>query len=222
MNDKIVGIYLAAGKSTRMGTDKKSLELGNSSLGSFALHTILSSPIFKTFVVTQKDDKLSWLHPSFFYHENCKKWEPVYTHEFHHGQSYSLKAGLSAAQKVEPKAYMIFLADQPFISQQIIQKIVDEYNQITKDKEATSVDFIGSYSDGSVKPPILFLDHVLPDLLTLKGDLGARKLIANGTLKGKLISFDESVMFLDVDTEEDYLSAKRVKPNIFIPRIKQY
>ncbi|MFC4322849.1 nucleotidyltransferase family protein [Litchfieldia salsa] len=201
----VVGIYLAAGKSSRMGTHKLSLPFGNISLGSFALQTILSSPLKSTIIVTKTEDKLNWISPSFLSEELAFKWKIISSPNSNLGQSESLKAGLTQASFLNAQAVIIFLADQPFVSSIMIQKLFCEYKEIISVKVLEKkTDFIAASINGIIKPPIIFLSHSFPKLFTLTGDQGARSLINNGQLKGKIISFNDEKLFLDVDTEHDY------------------
>ncbi len=61
---KVVGIYLAAGKSQRMGTPNKlALPVGKMSLGSLALDTALNSTLSKVFIIIRNEDDASWIAP---------------------------------------------------------------------------------------------------------------------------------------------------------------
>lgn len=64
---KTAAIYLAAGTSRRMGTDKRSLFLNGVSLGSMALKNALLSELDHIFVITGKRDPLHWLRIFSFY-----------------------------------------------------------------------------------------------------------------------------------------------------------
>lgn len=62
----IVAVYLAAGASKRMGSNKLLLPLGNGCLGSKALRTAVCSKVNHTIVVTKKGDSLEWIDPILF------------------------------------------------------------------------------------------------------------------------------------------------------------
>ncbi|WP_267897395.1 NTP transferase domain-containing protein [Peribacillus glennii] len=63
---RIIGIYLAAGESKRMGLDKRSLPLNQIPLGSVALKQALYSKLHHIVVVMRNEDSSDWLLPSFF------------------------------------------------------------------------------------------------------------------------------------------------------------
>ena len=87
---KVVGIYLAAGDSRRMGTNKLLLDMGGIPLGSLALQAALESTIHQVLVITKRDDGLSWIAPHLFTSKYRKKWTPVQLKKSNQGQAYSI------------------------------------------------------------------------------------------------------------------------------------
>ena len=63
---KVIGIYLAAGDSRRMGTNKLLLDIGGIPLGSLALQAALESKVHQVLVITKRDDRLTWIVPHLF------------------------------------------------------------------------------------------------------------------------------------------------------------
>lgn len=62
---KVVGVYLAAGSSRRMGTAKQSLEMAEGvRLGGVALLKALHSELHSVVVVVRVGDPLDWLPAS--------------------------------------------------------------------------------------------------------------------------------------------------------------
>ena len=68
----IIGIYLAAGKSRRMGRNKLSLAVGKMALGSLALDTAVQSSLDEICVVVNGIDDLSWMPERLKGHEKYK------------------------------------------------------------------------------------------------------------------------------------------------------
>ena len=54
---KIAGIYLAAGNSSRMGSNKLALPVGTMTVGSLALETALKSSLDKVYIITKDDGR---------------------------------------------------------------------------------------------------------------------------------------------------------------------
>ncbi len=202
MRDNIYAIYLAAGASSRMGFNKLLLELGDQTLGSNGLHAILQSTIKKTFVISRVGDDLSWMNPIYYTEKFYYQWKPIYSMHSTEGQSQSLICGLHEASRYSPEAYIVLLADQPFVSTHMIEVLIQEYrNSVSMNEE---FDYIAASDRGIVKPPIIFNHTSLPKLLELRGDIGARALIHSGVLKGKLVEFNDPRLFIDIDTIQDY------------------
>ncbi|MFS1511433.1 nucleotidyltransferase family protein [Chengkuizengella sp. SCS-71B] len=206
MSDQIVGVFLAAGNSIRMEKNKLNLPLGEQTLGSITLKTAIQSSLDHVVVVTKKQDTLQWISPCILSPPSRKKWTQQTCISAIKGQAYSIKCGVKKAMKLQPKAIMILLADQPFISKQLINKLIENYIQ---NKNAY---FVGPSFQNSIRPPILFSHQMFPALMHLKGDIGARYLLkkVQWREKGIIFPIEHSTPFIDVDTKEDYELAKHV------------
>lgn len=195
-SDKIVGIYLAAGKSTRMGSDKLRLPLGPKHLGNHALAAALHSKLDYVAIVSG-DVTADWIDHTFYQEPIHRKWAVFHCREAHLGQSHSLRCGVAAAQVMRAAAVMILLADQPLITTAMINELLFHY------QATTNVDFVASRHDGLARPPVIFARRMFPELLQVEKDQGARQLIRKSTL-GVSIDFASADLFMDVDTAEDY------------------
>ena len=51
---KITGVYLAAGSSSRMGSNKLALPVGTKTLGSLAVQTALKTPLDQIYIITKE------------------------------------------------------------------------------------------------------------------------------------------------------------------------
>ncbi|WP_159888129.1 NTP transferase domain-containing protein [Paenibacillus puerhi] len=196
---KTVAIYLAAGSSRRMGMDKRSLCLNGVSLGSIALKNALLSKLDHILVITRKGDSLHWLSAFFFLDPMSNKWSQVECEQASKGQGHSIQCGLKRAIEYEADAVIILLADQPFVTTNIINTLIDSYQR------ELHYSFIAAKNRHLPMPPILFSNQCFPVLLQLKGDQGARYVIRESIInKGKMIDFQDPLLFYDVDTVEDY------------------
>ena len=118
---KIVGIYLAAGNSSRMGSHKLALPVGTMTVGSLALETALKSQLDEIFVITKDTDDADWLPEEMKSDARCSIIKCSTAHE---GQSESLRCGIQQAQAHHADAVIIMLADQPFITVQMIEEMI--------------------------------------------------------------------------------------------------
>lgn len=195
----ITAIYLAAGKSSRMGEPKLSLPFGKDTIGNAALTEILATPcIDYVLVIVQPTDHLSWISTENSNLLNGKKGEVIKCKEANKGQSYSLQAGFAAAIEKKFEKMLVCLADQPFVTSSMLSKIVETPFYPPKEE------YVASMHDGVLMPPILFHQTVYEKINQLKGDAGAKKLLKKGLLHGKKIEFSNDIYFIDIDTKIDY------------------
>jgi len=193
---RIVGIYLAAGKSSRIGENKLALPVGTMSLGSLALRTALTTSLDKIHVIVKETDDVDWLPSKIKAHNNISI---VQCPTAGVRQSESLRFGIKQAQADYADAVIIMLADQPFITALMIEEM------ITCMKASPLRKFIATSHDGMISPPILFSSAMYPALLTLTGDSGAKALLQNELLhNGKQLPCADKRLVFDVDTAEDY------------------
>lgn len=197
---KIAGIYLAAGDSSRMGSHKLALPVGTMALGSIALDTALKSSLDEIYVIVKDTDDTNWLPLETKLDARCNLINCPASHK---GQSESLRSGILTAQANLADAVLIMLADQPFITVQMINNIITcmKYNPTLK--------FVATTFEESIMPPVLFSSSMFPRLLQLQGDIGARKILQGDFLrKGKLLPCPDKRLVFDVDTQEDYRTLK--------------
>ncbi len=191
----IVGIYLAAGKSSRMASSKLNLPVGHEYLGGMALREALESKLDSILVITRKSELPPWLIPF----STTKGWRRLQCPEAELGLSASLKTGVKEAIQIGATGVLILLADQPFVTTKMINHLMNEF-------QSTNLNSYISYSNnGLIQAPVLFSKKTFPMLLQLTGDQGARRIIRGELRKrGKQIEFNNDRPFIDIDTVEDY------------------
>jgi molybdenum cofactor cytidylyltransferase len=193
---KIIGIYLAAGKSIRMGRNKLELPFRKDFLGSSAFRAALDSKLDVTFAVTRKVDFPRFLSPFL----KRKNWSYQYCEEDNNGLSDSLKTGVKKASDWGADAIVVLLADQPFVTAECINQLIKEFTSSPK------LLFVSASQNGKCKPPVLLSKEVFPALMMLTGDNGAKGLLQGAWKEqGKGVEFDDQI-FIDIDTFDDYIS----------------
>ena len=111
------------------------------------------------------------------------------------GQSTSVRAGL-AALRPDADAAMILLCDQPYVSSDLINGLIDLFE---REKALISLPTCGSIRGN----PVIFSKKLFDELNQITGDKGGRGLINkywNNASKLEVASVD---IFKDIDTIED-------------------
>jgi molybdenum cofactor cytidylyltransferase len=197
---RVVGIYLAAGLSTRMGCDKLALPLGGMLLGSRALYAAIYSPLQKTMVVSREEnDAPSWIDPVLRQWPWSQRWQAVHCPTATEGQAHSLQCGLSEAIDCAADAVIILLSDQPFITPAMLSCLIEHYSR-------SKVAYVAARRLGCdyPQPPVILDRELFPELFKLQGDAGARRLLRNEAIPGHVVDFDDPTLFYDVDTMKQY------------------
>ncbi|MFC0296831.1 xanthine dehydrogenase accessory protein PucB [Geobacillus jurassicus] len=192
----IAAIYLAAGESRRMGTDKRALPWGESTLGAAGLKAALRSRLAPVIVVIPPDDALAWFPVELRNHEKCRF---VRCAVHHRGQTHSLACGLQEALAAGADAAAVLLADQPFVTSETIDVLADLYRRHRPD-------YVAFARSGAPMPPVIWGKHAFPSLLALRGDAGGRTLFRDPRWCGLLYEGDEMIG-IDIDTKDDYARA---------------
>lgn len=195
---KTVGIYLAAGTSSRMGVDKRYLPFRKFSLGSWALHEAIYSKLEEIVVVGRCDDSFDWL--SSIRHSGSNL-HFVRTPPSSTTQSHSLRAGLKKAIQLQAAAVVIILADQPFVTRDHIDQLIEAFHSSYPKKPS----FVASKHQNTSVPPALLTRTLFPEVKRLEGDQGAKAIFVKQKGTGMYVSFPDSLWTIDVDTPETYL-----------------
>ncbi|WP_458413405.1 NTP transferase domain-containing protein [Schinkia sp. CFF1] len=206
----IIGIYLAAGKSSRMGRNKLLMPFGNDLLGIYPLQAAVQSNLDCIIVVINDDmtndapkDTTQTIIGRLSNFSN--KITVVQCPDSKKGLSYSLNFGITATQAMNPDGVIVLLADQPFIHKNMLNQLIDIF---AKEK----VDYVASSFQEIIRPPILIGKRFFSLIKRLRGDEGAKKLLVEHPhLQGKIIHYEDEMLFYDIDTPEDYKFLLRQK-----------
>ncbi|MGM0950191.1 MAG: xanthine dehydrogenase accessory protein PucB [Bacillota bacterium] len=201
-NPYIIGVFLAAGKSKRMGRNKLALPLKGQTIGSLSLQTALLSLLDHVLIVERTERAfLDWIGAPYHAPPFRKRWSLHVCQEAEKGQGHSVSSGVRKAESMGADGVVILLADQPQIS-------VDHLNALVA---MAPKSFAVSSSLGALTPPIYFSSACFPYVKELKGDEGARRLLKSGQLgTGAVLEAKESAELKDIDTPEEYEMVRRV------------
>jgi len=190
-------VILAAGSSSRLGEPKQLLQYGGQNLLQHAIDAALSSNADPVIVVlganaeqVSKEIDRSNIHVII-----NTGWEE--------GMASSVKTGLNELLFITPStdAVIFMVCDQPYVSSELINGLVDEQKQ-------TGKPIITCNYGEAIGPPALFYKSLFHELMQLKGDVGARKIIQDHSDEVATILFTEGK--IDIDTKEDYDSLKNL------------
>ena len=183
-------LILAAGKSSRMGTTKQLLKIGNKTLLELTIEAAKNSNKTAIFCVlgANVDEILSKI--------KIPNTEFIINKNYEMGLSSSIVSGIDFIEKhqINFDAVLITLADQPKVDSDFLNEIIEAFEN-NPDK------IIASKYPDKVGVPAIFPKKYFKDLLFLKGDKGAKDLLNSKTENIISVLSDK---LLDIDTQEDY------------------
>lgn len=184
----IPAIILAAGSSTRLGSPKQAVPIGDETLLERTARVAAeagSDPLI--IVLGANADASSKLR----YPENVTL---VFNEKWAEGVASSIRAGLSKLLSFgsEPEALLLLVCDQPAVTAEYLQEMK---SQVTQDRPVAS-----TYA-GTVGTPAIFPRRFFDALLALKGDVGARSLLRDQLHSPVLLALDRGD--IDIDTVAD-------------------
>ncbi|HXD79893.1 MAG TPA: nucleotidyltransferase family protein [Puia sp.] len=185
---KIGVVILAAGASERLGRPKQLLRYKGKSLIRHSIAAALGSSASSCMVVLGAGyDEIvrevpTGLRVKILDNQNWKE-----------GMSSSIRAAIGADPGMEYGIFMV--ADQPFIESSVLDELIDT-------QKRTGKPIVVCEYDGSVGTPAMFHRSIFPELLALKGDHGAKKVVLGHPDDCAKVPFPKGK--IDIDTEDDY------------------
>jgi molybdenum cofactor cytidylyltransferase len=191
--DIIAVLILAAGKSSRMNGIKQLLKIKNKTLLESTLENakkINYSTIFCVLGANAAKIKNEI---------SAKKVHFIFNKNFEKGLSSSIICGVNFIEKKHAnfEAVLIILADQPEVTTNYLNILIEMHQ-----KNPSKI-IVTTYNDSSGVPAI-FPKKYFDKLQSLKGDKGAKAFINSHILE--TIKLQRKKPFLDIDTQEEYLS----------------
>ncbi|MES3019604.1 MAG: nucleotidyltransferase family protein [Bacteroidota bacterium] len=184
-------LILAAGKSSRLGRPKQLLSYRGKNLLQHSIDSAKQAGSNKVIVVlgSSKDIIQNKIE--------IDGIEIAENPDFESGISSSIKAGINALKKTAPgvDALILMVCDQPFAKTEILTSLVHKQKQ-------TGKAIVGCIYENTKGTPALFHSSIFPELLSLEGDTGAKKLFDEYHDAASFVSFRDGG--IDIDTSEDY------------------
>ena len=184
-------IVLAAGSSSRMGRPKQLLSYNGKSLLEHTIDTSIDADTNPVIVVLGANAAL--LEKVV----DQKKVRVVVNKEWNEGMASSIRYGLNSLMHMAPltEALILMVCDQPYVSASLLNEL------ITTQKNTGKLIVISQY-ENTIGPPALFYKTMFPELMQLKGDAGARKIVEQHKSDVATVLFTQGN--IDIDTEADY------------------
>ena len=201
MNSSNIGlIILAAGASTRMGTPKQLLPYQECSFVRHIAEVAICASQ-QRFAIASVCQPIAVVLGA-----NAERIKPeisqlpvqiVENQQWAEGMSSSIRVGLEALLGVNQnlEAVAIALCDQPFVSSQTINQLIEAYH-------LTGKPIIASEYAGTLGVPVLFSHTLFSELMALKSTEGAKQLIKRHIHEVFSIPFPDGA--IDIDTPTDY------------------
>lgn len=191
----IAAVVLASGMAQRMGTSKQFLPYKGMPLLEYVVRKLLPLPFAGIYAVVgkQHQDQLEPIQIA----DSRFRW--VINERFQTGQSASLQ--YAAACGKDFAGIMVFLADQPLLLPETIQRV---YNAAVEQLAEGQERFVVQPAYAGVNGhPVFFARGLLPAFALLEGDEGGKRVIQQAAAHHVIAVEDEGVL-LDIDTPEDY------------------
>ena len=189
MAPRIAAIVLAAGRSTRMGSNKLLADFRGKPLVRHTVETVFASGARPIIVVTghQGDEvraALEGLDVTFVENPDYAK-----------GLSTSLKAGI-AALSGDAGGAVVALGDMPLVKPATIDRLIAAYNPVENRTIIVPV------HGGERGNPVLWGARHFPEMMKISGDRGARLLMEQFAEEVVEIAERSDAVLADIDTPE--------------------
>jgi len=184
-------IILAAGASTRMGQPKQLLKYNDGNLVQHSIDEALAAGGQKVLVVLgagaeQISEKVDKRQANVLYNKN---WEE--------GIASSIREGLQQSLLLSANidSIILMVCDQPYVNAALLRNLVNQHIESGKQIVASQ------YKD-TLGTPVLFHKSFFPELLKLKGDTGAKKILMENKEQVQAVRFP--LGDIDIDNIADY------------------
>jgi molybdenum cofactor cytidylyltransferase len=185
----VAGVVLAAGTSTRMGSNKLFLEMDGETIVHRAVRRAIEAGLNPVIVVVGHEaDRTREAIETL----PC---QPVFNPNFEAGVNSSLRAGIFAVSETTAQAAVVILADMPFVTTEMIATLVDEYQQGT-------APLVVSDYEGVNAPPVLYDRSLFPELAMSEGQGCGKHVVKRHRDEARRVAWPAAAL-ADLDVPED-------------------
>lgn len=197
-------IVLAAGASSRMGEPKQLLRYGGETLLGRALRAAMETRCRPVVVV------LGACAEALRAEVEEKDALVIVNEAWAEGMGSSIRAGLGALRAATSEAIeaaVVLLCDQPFVTSDLIVRLVEAYRARGALLVASAYESRGERTLGV---PALFSRALFPELMELDGAEGAKRIIQRHAAGAVCVAAQAAAF--DVDTPDDYRALQTEPP----------
>jgi molybdenum cofactor cytidylyltransferase len=190
----ISAIVLAAGEARRMGETKQLLPWRGKTVLEHVLDTLLSSSVDEVVLVLGHEAERVLEKVA------IREIKVVFNPDYQKGMSTSLRRGFMAMNK-DAEGFLVVLADQPAVTPEIIDRLIDSFRRVRPGKNIVAPSFRGRRGH-----PVLFGRKYREEFGGLTGEVGGREILARHPEDILALEVDTDAVLIDLDTPEDYQS----------------
>lgn len=197
----IAGLILAAGESSRMGTDKALLTYQGRTFLENIIATLRQADVGRVAVVLGHHAKEIQLSTNF------AGAEVVLNQDYCRGQTSSLQAGLrafldaDAAPRQEIDAVILCLVDHPAVSVEVTRQLIAA-------RRASHAPVVIPTYQGQRGHPVLIASSLFAELLALDSSEGANTIVRKHRHATHFVEAQDPGILLDIDDPESYRGLK--------------
>ena len=182
---------LAAGASSRLGKPKQLLCYKGTTLLKHAVQLAVEAALNPIVVVLGSNAGLLGKEIE------DSKAIIVINEAWEEGMASSIRTGLQKMLEMEPaiNTVIIMVCDQPYVTVKLLQDLIAKHIE-------TGKQIIASNYKNNLGTPALFHKSIFSELMQLRGDTGAKKILKNHPEWVAAIDFPMGE--IDIDTENDY------------------
>ena len=184
-------VLLAAGASSRLGKPKQLLPYEGTTLLQHAVQQAVDATLKPIVIVVGANANILNIEIE------ESQANIVMNVTWEEGMASSIRTGLQKMLELEPtiNSVIMMVCDQPFVTVQLLQDLMAKHIE-------TGKPIIASNYKNNLGTPALFDATIFSELMQLKGDTGAKKILNNHPEWVAAIDFPMGE--IDIDTEEDY------------------
>lgn len=184
-------VLLAAGASSRLGKPKQLLLYKGKTFLQNVLSAAINAQLDPVIAVLGAEETIIRKEIG------EKNIYNVFNSEWQEGIASSIRCGLQELEKIAPNAdaAILMVCDQPYITSSLLKDLLVTQQQ-------TGKPIVASHYNGVAGTPALFHKTIFPELLLLKGDKGAGKILREKT--GQVATIPFPLGSIDIDTTDNY------------------